>query len=189
MPPFLSSTVIPVTTGDIQAAVDIYLAANPLDLTAHLAAADPHTGYQKESEKGNANGYPSLNGSGVIPDNQIGTTIARDTEIVTQITSHTNSSDPHGDRAEAAFNLAVHTADSLDVHGIANTASLETITGSAAKVAEHAAITTSAHGIADTSALITTTSTRLWPQKVTVTTDQTEPSAPANGDFWIAPAI
>ncbi len=189
MPPFLSSTVIPVTTQDIQDAVDIYLAANPLDLTAHLAAPDPHTGYQLESQKGSANGYPSLNGSGVIPDNQIGSTIARDTEITTQITSHTNSSDPHGDRAEAAFNLAVHTADSLDVHGIANTALLATDSDVTAAVAAHAAITTSAHGIADTSALITTASTRLWPQKVTVTSDQTEPSAPANGDFWIAPAI
>lgn len=189
MPPFLSSTVIPVTTNDIQDAVDAYLAANPLDLTAHLAAADPHTVYQKESEKGSANGYPSLNGSGVIPDNQIGTTIARDTEITTQITSHTNASDPHGDRAAADFALAVHAADTLDQHGIANFAVLATDTEVADAVAAHAAITTSAHGIADTSALITNSSTRLWPQKVTVTTDQTEPSAPANGDFWIAPAV
>lgn len=32
-------------------------------LSAHVAAADPHTGYQKETEKGAASGYASLNGS------------------------------------------------------------------------------------------------------------------------------
>lgn len=32
-------------------------------LASHVAAADPHTGYQRESEKGAANGYPALNGS------------------------------------------------------------------------------------------------------------------------------
>lgn len=189
MPPFLTSTVIPVTTEDIQSAVDAYLDANPLDLTAHLAAADPHTGYQKESEKGSANGYPSLNGSGVIPDNQIGATIARDTEIITQIESHSNSADPHGDRADAAFNLALHAADTLNVHGVTNFLALATDAEVATAVADHAAITTSAHGIADTSALVTNTNTRLWPQKVTVTTDQTAPSTPAEGDFWIAPAV
>ena len=30
------------------------------DLAAHVAASDPHTGYQKESEKAAANGYASL---------------------------------------------------------------------------------------------------------------------------------
>jgi len=188
MPPFLTSTVIPVTTEDIQSAVDAYLAANPLDLTDHLAASDPHTGYQKESEKGNANGYASLNASGVIPDYQIGTAIARDTEISTQLTTHTNASDPHGDRADAAFNLALHAADTLNVHGVTNFLALATDAEVAAAVAEHAAITTSAHGIADTSALVTNSNNKLWPQKVTVTTDQTEPGGAVNGDFWIAPA-
>jgi hypothetical protein len=40
-------------------------------LTAHEAASDPHTGYQKESEKGAASGYASLDGSGLIPVGQL----------------------------------------------------------------------------------------------------------------------
>jgi hypothetical protein len=40
-------------------------------IAAHAAAADPHTGYQKESEKGSPNGYASLDSLGVIPDSQL----------------------------------------------------------------------------------------------------------------------
>lgn len=189
MPPFLSSPNATISLGDIQTAVDTYLAANPLDLTAHLAAADPHTGYQLETGRGVANGYASLNGSAVIPDNQLPSSIARDTEIVTQISTHSAATDPHADRAFATSSISTHNADTTSVHGIADTSVLATDTDVSTAVAAHAVITTSAHGIADTSALVVNTSNRLWPQKVTVTTDQTEPSAPANGDFWIAPAI
>ena len=41
------------------------------DLAAHVAAADPHPGYQKESEKGAANGYASLDGTGNVPASQL----------------------------------------------------------------------------------------------------------------------
>jgi hypothetical protein len=40
-------------------------------LAAHVAAADPHLGYQKESEKAAVNGYASLDGSTRIPTGQI----------------------------------------------------------------------------------------------------------------------
>jgi hypothetical protein len=40
-------------------------------LAAHVSAADPHTGYQKETEKGQANGYASLDGSGKVPSGQL----------------------------------------------------------------------------------------------------------------------
>lgn len=40
-------------------------------LAAHTAAADPHTGYQRESEKGVANGYASLDGDGLVPESQL----------------------------------------------------------------------------------------------------------------------
>lgn len=40
-------------------------------LAAHVAAADPHTGYQLKSEKGQANGYASLDGSGRVPALQL----------------------------------------------------------------------------------------------------------------------
>ncbi len=39
------------------------LSGTPAALTTHEAAADPHTQYQKESEKGQASGYASLNAS------------------------------------------------------------------------------------------------------------------------------
>ena len=42
-------------------------------VAAHEAAGDPHTGYQKESEKGVANGYASLGATGLVPIAQLGT--------------------------------------------------------------------------------------------------------------------
>lgn len=36
-------------------------------LTTHAGAADPHTGYQKESEKDAANGYAGLNAGSIVP--------------------------------------------------------------------------------------------------------------------------
>lgn len=40
-------------------------------VATHAAAADPHTGYQKESEKGQANGYASLGADGLVPSAQL----------------------------------------------------------------------------------------------------------------------
>jgi hypothetical protein len=42
-------------------------------ITTHEAAADPHTGYQRESEKAAASGYASLDGSTKVPIAQIPT--------------------------------------------------------------------------------------------------------------------
>ena len=36
-------------------------------VATHAGAADPHTGYQKESEKGAVNGYASLDSGGLVP--------------------------------------------------------------------------------------------------------------------------
>ena len=47
----------------------------------HIAEGDPHTGYQKESEKGQIDGYASLDGSGDVPNGQIADAIARDEEM------------------------------------------------------------------------------------------------------------
>ncbi|WP_051844049.1 hypothetical protein [Streptomyces sp. NRRL S-813] len=55
----------------------------------------------------------------------------------------------------AAAAVAAHNADTTDVHGITDTALLETTAGAVAKVAAHAAVTTSVHGIADTAVLET----------------------------------
>ncbi len=51
--------------------------------------------------------------------------------------------------------ITVHEADSTNVHGIVNTAQLETISGAAAQVAAHAADTTSVHGVDDMTVLQT----------------------------------
>lgn len=45
--------------------------ANPV--TAHEAAADPHTAYQRESEKATASGYASLDAGTLVPVAQIAT--------------------------------------------------------------------------------------------------------------------
>jgi hypothetical protein len=40
-------------------------------VAAHEAAADPHPGYQRESEKGQANGYAGLDATGKVPAGQL----------------------------------------------------------------------------------------------------------------------
>ncbi|MET9467775.1 SGNH/GDSL hydrolase family protein [Streptomyces sp. NPDC006544] len=90
------------------------------------------------------------------------------------VAAHAVATDPHGDRAAAAAALASHEADTTSVHGITNTAALETQTGAQAKadaaqaaaastaaadatskVATHEADTTAVHGIANTALLET----------------------------------
>jgi len=51
-------------------------------------ADDDHTQYQKESEKGAANGYAPLDGSGLILDSDIPAAIARDSELHTVDDQH-----------------------------------------------------------------------------------------------------
>ncbi|MFD4912837.1 SGNH/GDSL hydrolase family protein [Streptomyces virginiae] len=71
------------------------------------------------------------------------------------VTAHTGASDPHGDRAAAAAALAAHEADTTSVHGITNTAVLETQSGAQSKAdtAQAAAVSTAA---ADATSKVTT---------------------------------
>ncbi len=55
------------------------------------------TGLQATSEKNQPNGYAGLDGDGTIPDNRIPSSIARDSEIGTQITAHDGSGTAHPD--------------------------------------------------------------------------------------------
>ena len=55
------------------------------------------TGLQATSEKNQPNGYAGLDGDGTIPDNRIPSSIARDSEIGTQITAHDGSGAAHPD--------------------------------------------------------------------------------------------
>lgn len=48
-------------------------------VSTHAGAADPHTGYQKESEKGSASGYASLDAAALVPTDELGTGTADDT--------------------------------------------------------------------------------------------------------------
>lgn len=48
-------------------------------VAAHSAAADPHTGYQRESEKGQTSGYASLDANGRVPAGQLGSGTANNT--------------------------------------------------------------------------------------------------------------
>jgi hypothetical protein len=56
---------------------------------------------------------------------------------------------------DVAAALGAHIADTTDVHGISDTADLETQAGAASKVSSHNADTTGVHGIADTADLAT----------------------------------
>jgi len=77
---------------------------------------------------------------------QTAATSAAATDATAKVAAHTVASDPHGDRAAASSALAAHAADSTDVHGITNTAALETAAGAQAKAdsAQTAATTAAA---------------------------------------------
>jgi len=51
-------------------------------ISDHAGAADPHTGYQKESEKGAANGYAGLGAGGLVPMAQLATGTPSGTKFV-----------------------------------------------------------------------------------------------------------
>src|SRR5687767_8683338 len=66
------------TATDVEGA----LAELQSDAEAHLAAADPHTGYQKESEKSAANGYASLGAGTLVPTAELGSGSASGTTFL-----------------------------------------------------------------------------------------------------------
>lgn len=51
--------------------------------------------YQATSEKGSPSGYAPLDGSSQVPDANIPSAIARDTEVATAVTNHEGNIDPH----------------------------------------------------------------------------------------------
>lgn len=61
-------------------------------VATHVAQSDPHTQYQRETEKGVANGYASLDGSTTVPVSQIPSSIARSSDLTLyQATSQKNA--------------------------------------------------------------------------------------------------
>lgn len=51
-------------------------------VATHEAAADPHTGYQRESEKGAASGYASLGADTLVPQDQLGSGVQDGTKFL-----------------------------------------------------------------------------------------------------------
>lgn len=51
-------------------------------VATHSAAADPHTGYQKESEKGQANGYAALDANSRVPIAQLASGTPNGTKFI-----------------------------------------------------------------------------------------------------------
>ena len=82
--------------------------------------------------------------------------------------------------AGAAAKVAAHESDTTAVHGIADTALLDTIAARTAAITAHEADTTAVHGIADTAALVLTGDARLADQRVPTAHASTH--AAAGGD-------
>jgi hypothetical protein len=90
-------------------------------IKTHLVAADPHTQYQKEIEKGAANGYASLDGSVLVPLAQIpNLPETRITNLVADLASK-------ADLVATNNALALRALDAAVVHATGGTN--ETITG------------------------------------------------------------
>jgi hypothetical protein len=56
------------TISDFNTAADARVSSG---ISTHVAASDPHAQYQKESEKGSANGYAELDATGKVPSGQL----------------------------------------------------------------------------------------------------------------------
>jgi hypothetical protein len=72
------------------------------DVTTHVAASDPHTGYQKESEKSAANGYASLSSSTKVPIAELPTGTSSST---VSLGNHT-----HTDKVDASSTISADAA-------------------------------------------------------------------------------
>jgi hypothetical protein len=82
--------------------------------------------------------------SGTVADGRVASTLARDSEVTSAISTHEGASDPHPGYLTSAEGNAAY-----DASGAAATAA----SGAASALASHEADTTSVHGVADTSAL------------------------------------
>ena len=80
-------------TTDVHGIADTSVLATDAEVASavsdHAGAADPHAGYQKESEKGQANGYASLDGDGLVPSAQLPPSGASGATITTQAADYT----------------------------------------------------------------------------------------------------
>lgn len=92
-------------------------------LAAHVAAGDPHSQYQRESERAAANGYASLDAATKVPLAQLPTgtsssTVALGDAPTAAVATHTGLPDPH---PQYALESALGGAAALDVGTTAGT--------------------------------------------------------------------
>lgn len=117
-------------------------------VAAHTAASDPHGDRTAASTALAAHAVDSTNVHGIADTTvletsagaqskadsaQAAATSAAATDATGKVTAHTAATDPHGDRAAATSALAAHSADTTDIHGIPDTAALETTSGAQSK--------------------------------------------------------
>lgn len=116
-----ATTKVPIAelpTGTTGTTVALGNAAAGL-VAAHEGAADPHTVYQKESEKGAASGYASLDGSikvpiAELPTGTTGTTVALGNAAAGLIATHEAAADPHTGYQKESEKAAASGYASLD---------------------------------------------------------------------------
>lgn len=105
-----------LSSNNVEAALD-ELDAEKVAST-HLSATDPHTQYQRESEKGAANGYASLDASGDVPVSQIPDSVLGTVRFQTTWNAATNTPDLNAATKEEGFYWRVSTAGSTNLSGI-----------------------------------------------------------------------
>jgi hypothetical protein len=135
-------------------------------VAAHVAAADPHGDRAAAAAALGTHAADTTDVHGIADTTALETqtgaqskataaqsaaTSAAAFDATGKVTAHTGAADPHGDRAAAAAALAAHSADTTDVHGIPDTAALETSSGAQAKADAAQAAATSAAAVDATS--------------------------------------
>lgn len=172
--PFLSKHVIGIESDTLKVKYGndavwnntSYASVTPAGLESSLSE------YIPIGDRGNPDGVASLDSSGFIPDEEIPSTITRDSELSSHNSSTTGV---HGiadtsllaTKSYSDSAVSTHNSNTTSVHGISDTAELATKTYSDNAVSTHNSDTTNVHGISDTSALITTSGGTV--QNLTVT--------------------
>lgn len=86
-------------------------------MSTHTGSSDPHTQYQKESEKGNANGYASLDSFTLVPSAQLPVATTTVSGIVELATSAETTSGLAVQASDTRLSDSRHPAVSSEAHG------------------------------------------------------------------------